>query len=71
MSEIFQDESQVRDFIAWCREQKIQAVEIGEIKVAFSMLAFDDPQAHGKDPVSEKEPERDPGTGFTEDELYP
>lgn len=67
---IFKDASEVRAFISWCREQKIQGVEIGDIKVAFSPLAFVDPQSPSREHEAEKPPKVDPSTGYTEDELY-
>ena len=70
MSELFKDASEVRDFIAWCRKQKIQAVEVGEVKVSFSHLAFTDPPSPAPN-RGKQQPKIDPGTGYTEDELYP
>lgn len=64
----FQDVREVQDFIGWCRDMKIQGVEIDGIKVAFSPAAFvpEEPR-----PAKESEPKIDERTGYTEDELYP
>lgn len=70
MSQLFKDVGEVRDFIVWCRGQRIQALEVGEVKVSFSPMAFVDPPPK-RNEAEGKQPKRDPGTGYTEDELYP
>lgn len=67
----FQDIGEVRDFLSWCRSQKVQGVEIDGIKVAFSPLAFDRAPPSSSDDAEKAPPAIDPGTGYTEDELYP
>lgn len=65
---MLKDIGEVRDFIIWCREAQVLAVELGELKVHFA------PSAYTRDVPQSPEPPKgkvDPGTGYTEDELYP
>lgn len=37
---MFDDTQSLQEFILWCREAKIKALQVGDIKVEFSDLAF-------------------------------
>lgn len=34
--------NELKSFISWCKEEKIKSMEIGEVKIEFSELAFID-----------------------------
>jgi hypothetical protein len=56
-----------QEFLAWCRSQKIQTVELDGLKATFSPAAFYEPRLDEK---PAKKPEIDPRTGYTDEELY-
>lgn len=39
---MFKDTKELQDFILWCRKGRIKTVQVGDIKVEFSDLAFID-----------------------------
>jgi len=71
VEKLFTDLSTVKDFISWCREQKVQGFEAGDLKVTFSPGAFVVPEPEIDPEDVPEEQGVDPSTGFTDEELYP